>query len=164
MSISVQESDVIWMAGVIDSLARFNINNSRHQSRIKMRFTVTDRPELEKELGRILQGSSYGGPIRDRYRKGCVDHCPTQHIHIRQRFSRMFEIGGLPVYITLWNCYPFIRLVKPEVESVMDHFRQHYSYHGPASGPQRKAWNRFKEMGWEFPDDLDAPWVFEEIA
>lgn len=151
----IPEKDLIWFAGVTDSIGRIHCKNDYNM--LTLTFSSSKRPDLAPIIAAMtgVQRTTIQLSEIGYLRRGCVEHCPEAHIHVPPRKGRsiLLKMAGARAYTVLWNLYPYLRVLKSAAEDGMDH------YNRESINLSQRAQLTFRQMldlGWEIPDDIGS--------
>ncbi len=139
----IPESDLAYLAGVVDVLGRIWSRPSSNGRRLPLLEINGNRPELLAWLGEITS-TDIIPTSRDYMRSGCEEHCPQQHVHTISNSTR-WSVTGAKATIVLFNIEPFIFLRRPEVEFALGL--------GMMAEMRAQTVRDMKTNGWAVPPD-----------
>lgn len=159
-----------WLAGILDM--KGVVLRKKNQSRATPQLVLaveTRQLQVVRELSRMtgtapeLQKARATEPWM---RRGCVEHCPEQHIHGINEGNGMpaiarWTVTGASMGVVLHNVLPYLRNDKALGEAMVEVLAL-----VPASGQGRgaidRALARLVELGWDLPDEVLPANVLEE--
>lgn len=150
------------MGGVFDMKARliYKNNQSRRTLQVVLAVQVKELAVLHglAEMTGTSPEFMIGRPVKDFMRKGCVEHCPDQHIHAVPRYplgtlppTGRWTITGAALVVVLENLKPYL-MVDREYDLAIEHVVRDLALTGQGSGAVLKALARLKGLGWKLPD------------
>jgi hypothetical protein len=110
----IPETDLAYLAGVIDVMGRVWTRPSSNGRRLPLLEINAKQPDLMDWLS-ALTGTEVITTSRDYMRLGCTEHCSEQHVHATSTSAR-WSITGAKATIVLSGIEPFSYLRRPEVE------------------------------------------------
>lgn len=162
------ESDVAWVAGVLDMKGTVIRKNNKMRATPQLVLIVETRHhEVIRELARLTgtqpEMQAPKSPA-EWMRKGCVEHCPTQHVHVGERGYEWsmpaigrFTITGAGAAVLLYNVLPYMRRPR-EFPEALEAMLAYTVTYGQGWGATRTALKRLLRKGWRMPPqfkDLD---------
>lgn len=157
----VQDTDLAWIAGVLDGWATISRSKegllsigmaSSREDRIKVLnhirlMLMMKKPDSSRPRTEMSSIFPDGGFLR----KACAIHCPEPHIHVYPRLRTVcsLRIGGVASLFVAHNCKPFIRSFP-----VTDILNQDGWEKRIGSSTAKSVINRLKGNGWEIPPAL----------
>jgi len=155
-----------WMAGILD--LKGSIIRKRNKQRATPQLVLiveTKQIAIVRQLSRMtgtnpeLQAEK---PIEPWMRRGCIEHCPDQHVHVKYEKTSMpaiarWTITGAAMGVVLYNVLPFLHNdEKPFTEAMEAAFAQIVP-DGQGRGAVEKAIRRLADLGWEIPPVVYPP-------
>lgn len=159
----ISTRDIAWMAGVIDLKGRIIYKNNKTR-RTAQTVLIVDCKDMViiRELCR-LTGTSVEAKapkmLSEFMRRGCVEHCPDQHIHTGPDYVKMPSMGrwtqtGSALVVVLSNLEPFLRVDRgyPEIiQNVINDTR----LVGQGATAIRNSLKRLDALGWDIPKEFE---------
>lgn len=162
--VPLQPHDFGWVAGIIDMKGL--IARKKNPSRATTQnVLVVDT----KNRDVIVRLAKYTGTdpaiqqekrIKDSWRrKGCADHCPSQHVHVREvsmpQISR-WQITGVSLATVAFNVLPYLTDSDRtrDIIAAVEEIASTIPLMGPGRGAIDAALRRLANLGWEIPDYL----------
>lgn len=145
----ISEIDLCWMAGVLDSVG--GISKRNDAAIISVAFSLTRRPEVSRELSKMLGNQETGSMMSLGYQKrGCLEHCPSNHIHVfPEAEMRRLAINGSRAFIFLSAVERFMRARREEALETIDFYLRRCS---DIPSSRRVSTTRMMEsLGWPIP-------------
>lgn len=161
---NLQESDLGWIAGTIDlkGVVIRKRNKQRRTTQTVLMVETRHRPIVERL-------SDYTGTdpsiqtdrkIKEAWkRKGCVEHCPTQHVHIQETsmpdISR-WQVTGSSFVVVMYNVLPHLTK-SPKSNSfreAMEEVASTIPLRGQGRAAIDRAIRRLSALGWVIPPYL----------
>lgn len=159
----ITDTELAWMAGIIDLKASFI--TKKNQQRATSQFTMyveSQHQDIINELcamtGVAVQGNK-GSKLKDFSRRGCIEHCPDNHIHsniVDMPKVYRWTVTGVALAIVLYNLQPYLRANKLYFQKMVECF-DNVVPQGQGRGAIEKAIHRLKELGWKIPSHVNPP-------
>ena len=157
--IKIADHQLGWMAGVIDLKGRIIVkHNKQRRTRQLVLVVETQETQVVQELGRMTGTAlelKMPRNMPDFMRHGCVEHCPTEHVHVKSEMPSIsrWTVTGSAMAVVVYNLLPFMRNDRGLLKGMQEIFQM-----TPKSGAGRNAIDqsikRMAELGWEIPEEL----------
>ncbi len=139
----IPETDLAYLAGVVDVLGRIWTRPSSNGRRLPLLELNANRPELMEWLSDLTR-TDVVVTSRDYMRLGCAEHCSESHVHTVSTSTR-WSVTGAKATIVLFNIEPYVFLKRPEVEYALGL--------GMMSEMRAQTVRDMKTRGWVVPPD-----------
>lgn len=143
----IHESELAWVAGVVDTLGNYNFRETPSGVVLPSVYVQTTKAELVKPLA-DLTGIKLVTVKKDYMRSGCGDHCDEPHQHVKSTSSR-FGLVGARATVFVSAIFPYLRTRHDEATEVIRLGLE--AKHKPAT------LQKMYELGWpvvRFPEPL----------
>lgn len=139
----IPESDLAYLAGVIDVMGRIWTRPSSNGRRLPLLEISANRPELMDWLSETTSTEVFT-TSRDYMRMGCAEHCAESHVHSVSTSTR-WSVTGAKATIVLFNIEPYAFLKRPEVEFALGL--------GMMAEMRAQTVRSMRAKGWTIPPD-----------
>lgn len=149
-----------WMAGIVDLRGRIARKNNKTRATQQITLSVeTKELGVIKALGRMTGTNPEfrdSSPLAEWMRRGCVEHCPEQHIHSARDGLEMpavarWTVTGAAMVVVLENLAPFL-LVDRGYSLAVDDTKGTVVFQGQGAAAVVRALHRLQALGWEIPE------------
>lgn len=150
-----------WMAGVLDVKGKVIVKNNHQRATPQYVLQVeSTQHELVRTLGRMTGNTpepQKPRPMEEWMRRGCIEHCPEQHQHVKYEKNGMpaisrWTVTGVSLAIVLQNVMPFIVTKTETFTDAMNNAFADVPPSGQGRAAVDRAINRLKDLGWDIPD------------
>lgn len=143
------EADLRYMAGVFDAGASYTVTGGNDRVR-QMGMICVGRIERDVQRWLLVTAGGFSGR-REGYemlqdRKGCSEHCPEPHVHMRGTIRRPeWRVQGFTSYIILENLRPYLRGWNEQAQRIID-------IESPCvTTARKKTRESLERLGWRIP-------------
>ena len=147
-----------YMAGVLDLKGRLLYKNNRTRATRQVVLAVETK---ERQVIRYLSNATgtapeftAARPLKDFMRRGCVEHCPEEHIHIGEDTAMppigRWTITGAGMVVVLHNLSPYLTVDRGYPEAVAEVLAT-VDLHGRGSAMVLTSLRRLEGLGWDMP-------------
>jgi hypothetical protein len=149
------------MAGVIDLKGRVTKKDNKFRKGTQQITLLVETREVKvvKELASLtgtMPEIRERQPLKEWMRRGCVEHCPEQHVHVadERAMPKMgrWTISGGGLAVVLFNLLPFL-LSQDEYKEVYDQIMKESPIDGRGSGAVIASIRRLGLIGWDLPEE-----------
>jgi hypothetical protein len=149
-----------WMAGVLDMKGKVIAKQNQQRATPQLVLSVeTSHHEIVRTLGRMTGTApeiQKPKKMEEWMRRGCVEHCPEQHHHVKYAqgmpaISR-WTVTGISLAIVLHNVLPFIVTKNNVFTEAMNNAFTDVPPSGQGRAAVDRAIVRLKDLGWDIPD------------
>ncbi len=134
-----------------------------HRAEPNLRITVRSKQQALvarlAEMAGTSTSSREGGVVDAIARRGCIEHCPEQHIHHETKMPTIFiwEINGVGAAIVLYNIVDIMVTDRDLLVGFMERTLDM----APAPGARGaamvlKTTLRLRALGWAIPEKLSG--------
>ncbi len=157
---SIPVAQLGWLAGILDlkgSIIRKN-NKQRASSQIVL-MVETRHSTIIRQLSRMTGTTPEfqpEKPVEPWMRRGCIEHCPEQHVHVAYEKSMMpavarWTVTGVALAIVLYNVLPFLHNDDKPFMEAMEMALGQIVPDGQGRAAIDRAIRRLQDLGWEIP-------------
>jgi hypothetical protein len=162
----LQSHELGWIAGTLDAKGSITKKNNQQRATPQMVLYVDSKDRhIVQRLSRYTgtdPAEKQRRTIRYEWdRKGCVEHCPTQHIHINERqlppMSR-WQVTGSSLVVVVYNVLPYITESEKATmfRTAMEEIAATLPLEGQGRNAINNAINRLANLGWQIPNYMYA--------
>jgi hypothetical protein len=162
---SIPVGQLAWMAGIIDLKGKitYKVNQKRAagSKQITLYVESVQFPVIKK-LGELTGTNPELKTTRERhegwYRRGCDEHCPTQHVHVvAGEFppAARWTISGAPMAVVLSSLLPYMVQDKGFTDAIAYAYENMVLF-GQGAGATVNSLRRLHGLGWKLPDEVNA--------
>jgi hypothetical protein len=158
----ITTQDLAWIAGIVDLKGR--INYKRAKSRTTPQITLTVNSTMLAVVQRMctLTGTTPEThtmrPLSESVRRGCVLHCPDQHIHVGPEafapYALKWTASGSSLLVVVHNLRPYL-VIDQGYEHAEDEIRAGLPLTGRGAQAVLSSCNRLRNLGWQLPEILE---------
>jgi hypothetical protein len=149
----IMQTDLAWMAGVIDLKGRLTYKTNRARRTRQITLNVDS-----KEFHVVRRLCSMTGtkpemrttsPVSDYLKRGCSEHCPEAHVHAEgfAHGSTRWTITGAAMVVVLDNIEPYISLDRGFSEAI-DEVVNGLTLEGRGATAVLGSLSRLLGLGW----------------
>lgn len=151
-----------WMAGVVDLKGRILFKRNKTRATRQITLAVESKEiGIVKALGRMTGTNPEmhdASPLADWMRRGCLEHCPEQHIHAYRDGLMVpaiarWTVSGAAMVTVLENLAPFL-LLDRDYDMATDETRAGLDFTGRGSTSVVRSLRRLENLGWDLPEDF----------
>lgn len=157
---SLPMSKLGWMAGVVDVKGRIIIKANKKRNTKQYVLAVTSKDGfLIRELS-SLTGTKpevrQHKDIPEWMRRGCVEHCPEAHVHVRDSnepypYFQVWTVTGASMAVILHNLSPFLMSDRPYDEAY-NYILATVPVTGRGATQVMAALKRLEDLSWDLPE------------
>lgn len=160
---SIPTAQLGWMAGILDLKGSVIRKNNKQRSTTQMVLMVESRHStIIRQLSRMTGTAPEfqpEKPVEPWMRRGCIEHCPEQHVHMQYEKSTMpavarWTVTGVAMAIVLYNVLPFLHNDDKPFMEAMESALAQIVPDGQGRAAIDRAIVRLQDLGWEIPDSV----------
>jgi hypothetical protein len=159
--VSLPVARLAWTAAVID--LRGKLIKKKNQQRATPQLVLAVESKVFAVIRQLasLTGTNpefaSGREAPDWMRKGCIEHCPEQHVHYAHSLppKGRWTITGAGMVVVLYNVMPYLVSTDQPWHEIMEEGINQAVLIGQGSGMTRKSLMRLHELGWEMPSTFE---------
>ena len=160
----IDEATKGWVAGILDFQAHVQIRKNHQraagseQITIYVSTSIAGIPERLCELtGTAPEEKAYGKLKEEWLRRGCDEHCPDAHIHVREvnmPLNTRWSCSGAAAAIILWNVRRYMTTDHEPWDWAQAQVLSQLRLTGQGSAAIIGAAKRLHSLGWDLPPVL----------
>lgn len=164
----MEEWKKAWAAGVIDFQGHIQRKRNGDRASGSMQVVLYVDTSIEEITNRLAEmtGANLEPKVRHRLhpdwmRRGCEDHCPEAHIHMRDvnmPETARWTVTGAALAIVLWNLRPYMTTDREPWDWALQQCLSQMRLTGRGSAAVKEAATRLHSLGWDLPP------VMEQLA
>ncbi len=163
-TVRVGPSEKTWVAAIVDTRGRITSTTTIHRASAHLRLRVTNRNT--RLIDRLCQLTGVepsilaSRQIDQTDRRGCVEHCPTAHIHTHTEMPVMavWALTGAGAAVVLDNLRPFL-LEDRGIDRIVDDVTRTLPKPGTrGAAAVVRSMNRLHGLGWDITEPFQ-PWL-----
>lgn len=157
----IEEWQKAWAAGIIDFQGHIQKSNNKLKAANTQQLTLyvdTSITEIVNRLaamtGTSIETKEHHKLKQEWLRRGCEDHCPDAHVHIRpvaMPLTGRWSAAGAALAIVLWNLRPYMTTDREPWDWAMSQCLSQMKMTGRGSAAVIGAAKRLHALGWELP-------------
>ena len=157
----IEQWQKAWVAGIIDFKGHIYAKNNHQRAAGSHQIVLsveTSIPEIAERLCGLTGSNPESKPQRnlrdDWLRRGCSDHCPEAHVHMRDVNMpdvTKWSVTGAALAIVLWNLRPYMTTDRVPWDWGMSQSLSQLRMTGQGSAAIIKAAKRLHGLGWDLP-------------
>jgi hypothetical protein len=162
----INEATKGWVAGVLDFQGHVQKRNNPTRAEGSIQVSIYVDTSIDGIPGRLcgLTGTKPGEHNTPRLRqewlrRGCGEHCPEAHIHIREvnmPLSTRWSVTGVSASIVLWNVRHYMSTSHEPWDWCMSQGLRQAKVTGRGAGATSEAVRRLYSLGWDIPSTLEG--------
>ena len=161
-TIMITNQELAWMAGIVDLKGR--ITYKRPKSRSTPQITLTVNSTMIPVVERMcrLTGTTPEihtmRPLSETIRRGCIEHCPEQHIHVSvdglSPYALKWTVSGSSLLVVVHNLRPYL-VIDQGYGPAEDEIKSALPLSGRGAQAILTSCNRLRSLGWQLPEFLE---------
>lgn len=159
----ITTQDLAWMAGIVDLKGRINRKQPKTRASAQITLSVTSTMIQVVERMCRLTGTApeiqATKPLNEIIRRGCIEHCPEQHIHVGgpdgfAPYAIKWTASGSSLLVVVHNLRPYL-VIDQGYGPAEDEIRASLPLAGRGAQAILTSCNRLRNLGWQLPEILE---------
>lgn len=158
----IRETDKAWVAAIVDFQGHLIRKKNKQRAEYSEQIVLSVETRYEEIVNRLSAMTGTQVLMHEQHklkpelmRRGCAEHCPTQHVHVNPFYSMpvigQWTVTGASAAIVLWNIRRYLQTSREPWEWALSQVLSQLRLTGPGSGGIKGSAQRLHALGWELP-------------